>query len=38
MNSYFKDIGELNQESPRLKWASKFLNKMKLKQLLLTTL
>ena len=30
--SYFKDIGELNQkESPRLKWASKILNKMGIK-------
>jgi 3-phosphoshikimate 1-carboxyvinyltransferase len=30
--SYFKDIGELNQkESPRLKWASKILNKMGVK-------
>jgi 3-phosphoshikimate 1-carboxyvinyltransferase len=30
--SYFKDISELNQkESPRLKWASKILNKMGIK-------
>ena len=30
--SYFKDIGELNQkESPRLKWASRILNKMGIK-------
>ena len=30
--SYFKDIAELNQkESPRLKWASKILNKMGIK-------
>jgi len=30
--SYFKDLGELNQkESPRLKWASKILNKMGIK-------
>ena len=30
--SYFKDISELNlKESPRLKWASKILNKMGIK-------
>tara|TARA_B100000900_G_scaffold404974_1_gene413981 strand:- start:596 stop:1081 length:486 start_codon:yes stop_codon:yes gene_type:complete len=31
-NSYFKNIGELNQkESPRLKWGAKILNKMGVK-------
>jgi 3-phosphoshikimate 1-carboxyvinyltransferase len=32
--SYFKDIAELNQkESPRLKWGSKILNKMGVKNI-----
>ena len=32
MNSYFKNLGELNQkESPRLKWGAKILNKMGVK-------
>ena len=32
--SYFKDLGELNQkESPRLKWGSKILNKMGIKNI-----
>ena len=33
--SYFKDLGELNQkESPRLKWGSKILNKMGVKNII----
>ena len=33
--SYFRDISELNQkESPRLKWASKILNLMKIKNVM----
>ena len=32
--SYFKDLAELNQkESPRLKWGSKILNKMGVKNI-----
>ena len=33
--SYFKDLSELNEkESPRLKWGSKILNKMGVKNIL----